>query len=317
MAQNLPANEVLETGLRVIGFEQHRIDSVNEKKNLSRFRTHYASSPIVLSIVWDMLLTSENEDASVLPDVANFQHFLMAVNFLACYPTENEGEARFGVSDKTYRKWNWFYVKKLAALKPEVIVWPNAWNNPNNQHDPNTETTFIISVDGVHCMIQEPTLDSFSENKQYYSHKFKKPAFDYEVALSIFTNKCVWIAGPYPASKHDISIFRSSLKGHMEQNSPGKLAIGDKGYRGEPALISTPSSHDNQDLRDFKGRAMSRQETFNCRLKNFAVMDVRFRHGHDRATVDDTAVKHQACFFACAVLVQVDMDNGGPLFYVA
>ncbi|CAB9507096.1 unknown protein [Seminavis robusta] len=225
-------------------------------------------------------------------------------------------KVKLGLVCRTYRKWNWFYVKKIAALKIKIIKWPSRWNNPNNTHHPNAETTFIISVDGVHCMIEEPTHQEFSENKQYYSHKFKKAAFDYEVALSIFTNKCVWIEGPFPAAKHDISVFRSKLKKQMEEKAPGKLAIGDRGYRGEPELISTPSSHDNQDVRDFKGRAMSRQETFNSRIKNFAVLDIRFRHGHDRATVGDVAAKHQACFFACSVLVQVDMDNDGPLFFV-
>lgn len=234
MAQNIPPEEVLQRGLPLVGFEQKRIDSVNDKKNNSRFRTHCASSPLVISIVWDMLLTADNENAWVSPDIANFNYFLMAIDFLACHPTENEGEARFGVSDRTHRKWNWFCVKKIAALKLEVIKWPDRWSNPFNPQDPDEETTFIVSVDGVHCAIEEPTLATLAKQQKYYSHKFGSAAYCYEIAMSIFTDKCVWIEGPFPAGKHDISIFRSKLKGFMKQNAAGKLAIGDRGYRGEP-----------------------------------------------------------------------------------
>ena len=164
--------------------------------------------------------------------------------------------------------------------------------------------------------MEEPTHKDFSENTNFYSHKFHKAALAYEVGISIFTDKCVWIEGPFPAGKHDISIYRSKLKGVMKKKAPGKLAVGDRGYRGEADLITIPSSHDGQDVRDFKSRALSRHETFNGRLKNFTVLDERFRHGHDRKQEDDMVRKHQACFFACAVLVQVEMDLGKPIFPV-
>ena len=46
--------------------------------------------------------------------------------------------------------------------------------------------------------------------------------------------------------------------GLKERMPAGKWAIGDKGYRGEAGMISTPNSHDPPEVRLFKGRARVR-----------------------------------------------------------
>jgi hypothetical protein len=149
-----------------------------------------------------------------------------------------------------------------------------------------------------------------SKNPEWYSHKFKQAAVDYEIAISVFTQQVVWISRPHPASKHDISIFRGknneeeALKDKMP---PGKLAIGDNGYRGERGMISTPSSHDPPEVRRLKGRARARQETFNARIKTFTSLEKRYRHG---------LAKQKITFEAVCVIVQYQMENGSPLFQV-
>jgi hypothetical protein len=102
--------------------------------------------------------------------------------------------------------------------------------------------------------------------------------------------------GPKPASTHDITIYREELKNKIPA---GKRAIGDKGYRGEPNTISTPSSRDPEELRRFKSRARARHESFNGRIKNFKCLAERFRHGKH---------KHQICFEAVCVIVQYQLD---------
>jgi hypothetical protein len=91
----------------------------------------------------------------------------------------------------------------------------------------------------------------------------------------------------------------------MAKIPAGKKVIGDKGYRGEKAIISTPNSHDPEDVRHFKSRVRARHESFNAKIKNFACLDVRFRHG---------IVKHRICFEAVCVIVQYQLENGSPLF---
>lgn len=245
----LTPTEVLQFGLKLVGFGDRMIQRVGEKKNLSRFRTHYGVHPIVYAALLIRLQETADEDARLVfdgIDDGNLKYFFMAVHFLACYPTEEQAEAIFKVCDRSYRHWVWIMVEKIALLKDEIVYWPKSWNNADNPHDKVTQTIFIITVDGSHFRILEPTHDDFSENTQYYSHKFKQAAYDYEIAISIFENRVVWAAGPYPAGRNDITIFRHKLKDKIlesrGQNNVLHRAIGDKGYRGEQEVLSVPSS---------------------------------------------------------------------------
>ena len=70
----------------------------------------------------------------------------------------------------------------------------------------------MTSLDGADCRTVE-------SGRKFYSHKYKKLAFRYEVALCIKTGQIVWINGPYEAgSWPDINIFRDSLLSHLEEN---------------------------------------------------------------------------------------------------
>ena len=62
---------------------------------------------------------------------------------------------------------------------------------------------FNISVDGTDCPIHEPC----PFDKAWFSQKFKGPGVKYEIAIDVLTGDCVWISGPYQASKSDIKIF--------------------------------------------------------------------------------------------------------------
>lgn len=170
-------------------------------------------------------------------------------------------------------------------------------------HDPNTPT-FLITVDGVHCQINEPIHPVYSKNPAYYSHKFNNPALTYELGVHIFENKLVWISERSPASTHDITVYRSNLKGKIPA---GKRVIADNAYRKESNTVSAPNSQDADELRKFKSRARARHETLNGRLKFFKCLSERFRHGVE---------KHQVCFEAVCVIVQYQMENGSPLFDV-
>jgi len=232
----------------------------------------------------------------------------MAAHFLKCYPKANEDEATFKLSDATIRKWIWFYIEKIQALKADKIVWPEHWN-PTESPDMD-ETSFIVTIDGIHCPIHEPKHGRYSKNPQCYSHKFKQAGLAYEVAMSIYENRCVWMNGPFPAGKNDVSIFRSALKNKMPH---GKLGIADKGCRGELALLSLPNSHDVEEVRELKGRALARHEKFNGQLKNFAILSGKFRHGLEK---DQMLEKHQMAFEAVTVICQHQLENGSPLIAV-
>jgi len=90
----------------------------------------------------------------------------------------------------------------------------------------------------------------------------------------------------------------------------GKRGIADEGCRGDPNKLSTRNAFDSKELKEFKNRVKARHETFNSRLKAFAILCGSFR------STDKRLEKHKAAFEACCVIVQHEMDNGNPLFKV-
>lgn len=332
---------ILSTGLELLGFTKARQKKVRRAKNLSRFHSHYSSDPVVYADLIHKLQTTTNPaariDLSTLDKEKFIHYFFMAIHLLACYPTENEAEATFsksiGVCDRTWRHWCWdFFLPKIAALKPEVIVWPDYWDNPDRDvgEDDSSEhieeAVFIYTVDGKHSPIQEPTCSTFEESRGYYSHKFNGPALNYEIAIAIWFQQCIWANGPYRAGKNDIGIFRHRLKARTQQardeSGIKHRGIADKGYRGEREYLSIPTSHDSKEVRDFKARALTRHENFNGRISNFDCMDEVFRHkgSVNKADPDDETFglvrKHGLCFDCVVVIVQLQLNNGSPLFEV-
>lgn len=182
-------------------------------------------------------------------------------------------------------------------------MWPTRWTPGHPDFANEDVPVFLLTVDGVHCRVQEPQHPTKSKHTAYYSHKFKTSALDYELGISVFDNALVWMNGPFKGGRHDITIFRRA--GLMAQIPEGHRVIGDAGYAGEPVVISTPNAHDPVSLRKFKSRARARHESFNARLKNFKCLDERFRHGVEQ---------HKIAFEAICVICQYQLETGSPLF---
>ena len=159
----------------------------------------------------------------------------------------------------------------------------------------------LMSVDGTDFRILNPT----KFWKGWYSHKFKGPGLRYEVALSIQGGDIVWVNGPFPAGAWpDINIFRGWLKKEL---LPGERVEADDGYRGDISL-DTPDKFNYTAYQDeCKFNVRARQETVNKRFKQFNILSDRFRH--DRG-------KHAPVFNAIAVVTQVSLRSGEPLFPV-
>jgi hypothetical protein len=199
----------------------------------------------------------------------------------------------FHSDDKTLRKHIKKYVDAIAALKEEKIIW-----------DDGDDEIFLLSVDGVHFRINEPRTEPSSK---WCSHKHKSAGLNYELGISIYKSRLVWINGPFKAAVHDRTIFRT--EGLADKMPVGTKAIADRGYTGEECKekLSIRNRRDSDALRQFKKRVRARHENFNARIKVFKILEERFRHGVKR---------HQAIVEAVCVLVQYDMENGHPLFDV-
>ena len=119
----------------------------------------------------------------------------------------------------------------------------------------------------------------------------------------------MWINGPFPCGDYnDITIFRSALLHELEEHERVEC---DDGYFGEaPMKCKVPKQqkfYDTKDKLKMSGRARSRQETVNKRLKQFNCLKVPFRHD---------VTYHGTFFRAAIVLTQMSMKYIEPLFHV-
>lgn len=154
-------------------------------------------------------------------------------------------------------------------------------------------------MDGTDFRIPEPT--PFWSG--WFSHKFKGPGLRYEVGLNIQNGWICWIKGPFaPGPWSDIKIFRGWLKWKL---ADGEMIEADEGYRGDFRVAIPSYCRSLNDYR-MKMNARARHETVNRRLKQFNCLKM-FRH--DKS-------KHVHCFEAVAVITQLAIQNGEPLYHV-
>jgi SRSO17 transposase len=146
----------------------------------------------------------------------------------------------------------------------------------------------------------------------WYSKKFNKAGLTYELAVALFSNKIVWVNGPFPAGQNDIRVFRKP-NGLLSKLPKGHPAIADEGYRGEEEYCSTRNPYDSNDVKYFKGRAKARHETVNSRLKAFGILAQPLRtNGGSHGRLD----RHKMAFEACLVIIQYELDNGSCLLRI-
>lgn len=285
--QLLDEDDILYLGLSLVGFQEHRHKAMELR--VRRFRAFFGVSPKALSSLYN--------DLSNIMDKRNPSHFLMAINWLKLYDSEHVLAGRWSLNEDTIRINVRNYVSKIQQLKQTKVQWGGF----------DDEEIFIISVDGVHCRITEVRKDP---GAKWYSHKFNASGVSYELGIAVRSNRLVWINGPFPASEHDVTIFRRPTdpeNGLKALIPDGKRAIGDSGYRGEPSKVAVTRDGDSGEVKGFKARVKSRHETFNSRIKSFNVLDHAFRHGFDQ---------HKKCFEAVCICVQFDIENGNGLFEV-
>ncbi len=160
----------------------------------------------------------------------------------------------------------------------------------------------MISVDCTDVPIQEPMVRS----SKWFSHKFSGSGLRYEIGISLQLGNIVWIHGPYPCgSWPDIKIFRDCLRTYLDEN---ERVEADDGYCGDaPRYCKTPTDFCSiaEDVDKYRNRLRARHETVNKRLKDFDILVQTYRHDVEN---------HSHVFRAVAVLVQLGLLNGEPLF---
>jgi hypothetical protein len=87
---------------------------------------------------------------------------------------------------------------------------------------------------------------------------------------------------------------------------PGKHVKADEGYRSHPDNIKCPRKDVNlSENWVMQGRVRAHHKTLNGRLKTWEILSQVFRHH---------ITMHGNVFWACKVVMQLTIENGGPLF---
>ena len=123
----------------------------------------------------------------------------------------------------------------------------------------------------------------------------------YELRVSIQFPKIIWVSGPCPCCPYShVWIFREGLKTNLRVD---KLVISVNGYT-DVQCIQSPRAHhpSHKILRLIRAR----HEIMNKRLKQFRVLEQRFRHGKSL---------HHYCFFAVLQITQLILDDE-PLLHI-
>ena len=158
----------------------------------------------------------------------------------------------------------------------------------------------FITVDCTDCSIEEP--HPFCH--VYFSHKYRGPAYKYEVAVSICGGDIVWVSGPWPGAIPDKEIFSFHLAKYLGDD---EKAEADNGYRNTDKAV-TPEVAQTYQRKKQKSQARGRQENFNGRFKVFDCLKTRYRH-HDPH-------KHYLMFNSIAILVQLSQDHGERMYEI-
>jgi hypothetical protein len=222
------------------------------------------------------------------------------MRFLTKYETEDDLSTFFDIKlDKTVGKWTKHYTTKIAKLLPNLT---------GTLEENDTGLVFLMTIDGTHCPVWEPC--PFS--KRNASHKFgMNPGFNYEIGLSLFEPKLIWVYGPtQPGKLTDLMVFQVELK---QKLPTGKRILGDGIYKSEAEHISMKNDLGSKEVQQYKDRALARHESFNNWLKRCNILSHAYRH--DRKLKNDPALPHGVAFRAVCVVVQTQINNGSTWLF--
>jgi hypothetical protein len=339
-ATNLSAEALFRSGLEFAGFEQPANQTEHEKRrhmkrDMRRFKAHYGIGPeAIKALIADL---ESIQGKAVTPKC-----LFLTICWLRLYETEEVMAGRWGWGEKKCREIKNEYLESIHRLKTHKISFVGL--NPNCK--------FL----GVDCIHVPSTEFRVTPHSKWWSHKSNGPGVSFEIVCDPVVGKirqveiCTgwllivlspayvyhflfrWVAGPQPASVHDITILRGGkVKDGKEKwnrqalywNVPqGVKLVGDSGYSGQQDKVTTTKDAHSKETKQLFARIKSQVETANGRFKNFKILTTGFRHYAGPAGIEDEQKtiaklsKIKTAFEAVVVLVEYDIENGHPLFVV-
>jgi len=191
------------------------------------------------------------------------------------------------------------------VLTPPPPPPPQTQINFEDQKINNIGNDCLMSIVGTDFRI--PQTGEAKTGNWFASHKYSfKSALRYEIGVSIIGGDLVWIQGPYPAGRFNgIAIFNKVLRHLLE---PGERVEADNGYVGAADKIKCPGNPCNPaENEGMQSHARYHHETINGHFKMWGILQQTYRHDIRR---------HGEVFRAIAIMTQLAISNGSPLFSV-
>lgn len=302
---------VLDKAREIMRRKSTRLASATEDR---QFREFFGCGPAVTVKLWSLLMLHAMVPGSNVP------HMLWALMFMKMYSKETTLCALAGGIDaKTLREWTWPLISAIASLAPYVVSTGAVINRFKLYINVLTLCLFLCGQivwenrlkgdTGNDCMTSVDCTDFRipQYGRDFYSYKFNKSGLRYEVALCIKTGDIVWVNGPFaPGLYNDWQIFQEALQSHLGEC---ERVEADDGYvGGAPQHVKCPKSFANpKETEEMQKRVRARHETVNKRFKQWGILEQQFRNDLS---------KHSDVFHAIAVITQLSIENGEPLFSV-
>jgi hypothetical protein len=161
----------------------------------------------------------------------------------------------------------------------------------------------LMTINGTDFRI--PQTGAAITGNAFGSHKYAgKSALRHEIGVSILRGDLVWINGPYPAGAWtDIKTFNKVIRHFLE---PGEHVEANSGYVGAADKIKCPNDPCNPVAdKGMQSRVRYRHEMINERCKTWQILKNTYRHN---------LLHHGKEFRAIAIITQIGIENGEPLF---
>ena len=84
------------------------------------FVAWFHARPREVAITWNLLCLEGHLDC-LGPNSVNPDHLLWALMFMKVYTNETVLASVAGCTEKTFRKWAWFYMEAIAKLDVKVV----------------------------------------------------------------------------------------------------------------------------------------------------------------------------------------------------
>jgi hypothetical protein len=98
-----------------------RSNAVRQRKRaLRKFRSFFGTSPENCTTIWGMI-ASRDDLTALIPKNAKPKHILWALMFLKLYDATEVLSSIADVSEKTYTKWQWIFVKAIFSCMDDLV----------------------------------------------------------------------------------------------------------------------------------------------------------------------------------------------------